>query len=54
MKTYTLEQVTDELIGIKGTPERDMFEYELQMDLVGKAIKQTRKERNLTDRKSVV
>ena len=48
MKTYTLEQVTDELIGIKGSPERDMFEYELQMDLVGKAIKQTRKERNLT------
>ena len=48
MKTDTLEQVTEELIGIKGTPERDMFEYELQMDLIGKAIKQTRKERNLT------
>jgi len=48
MKTYTLAQVTDELIGIKGTPDRDMFEYELQMDLIGKAIKQTRKERNLT------
>ena len=40
MKTYTLEQVTDELIGIKGTPERDIFEYELQMDLIDKAIKQ--------------
>jgi len=48
MKTHTLEQVTDELVGIKGTPERDMFEYELQMDLIGKAIKQTRRERNLT------
>lgn len=48
MKTYTLEQVTDELIGKVGTSERDMFEYELKMDLVGKAIKQTRKERNLT------
>jgi len=48
MNTHTLEQVTDELIGIKGTPERDLFEYELQMDLIGKAIKQTRKERNLT------
>lgn len=48
MKTYTLEQVTDELIGRKGTSERDFFEYELQMDLIGKAIKQTRKERNLT------
>lgn len=48
MKTYTLEQVEDELIGKMGTPERDLFEYELQMNLIGKAIKQTRKERNLT------
>lgn len=48
MKTYTLNQVQDELIGKLGTPERGRFEYELQMDLIGKAIKQTRKERNLT------
>lgn len=48
MKTYTFDQVKDELIGKVGTPERDLFEYELQMDLIGKAIKQTRKERNLT------
>lgn len=48
MKTYTLDQVQDELIGKKGTGERDLFEYELQMDLIGKAIKQTRQERNLT------
>lgn len=48
MKTYTLDQVQDKLIGKKGTVERDLFEYELQMDLIGKAIKQTRQERNLT------
>lgn len=48
MKVYTLEQVQDKLIGKPGTPERDLFEYELQMNLVGEAIKQTRKERNLT------
>lgn len=48
MKTYTLDQVQDELIGKIGTVSRDIFEYELQMDLIGKAIKQTRKERNLT------
>lgn len=48
MKTYTLDQVQDELIGKIGTAERDLFEYELQMDLIGKAIKQTRLERNLT------
>ena len=48
MKTYTLDQVQDELIGTIGTPDRDKFEYELQMDLIGKAIKQTRQERHLT------
>ena len=48
MKAYTLDQVQDKLIGKIGTPRRDMFEYELQMDLIGKAIKQTRQERNLT------
>ena len=48
MKTYTLEQVQDKLIGKIGTPERDIFEYELQMDLIGKAIKQTRQNRNMT------
>jgi len=48
MKTYTFDEVKNELIGKVGTPERDIFEYELQMDLIGKAIKKTRQERNLT------
>jgi len=48
MKTYTLDEVQDELIGKKGTAGRDFFEYELQMDIIGKAIKQTRLERNFT------
>jgi HTH-type transcriptional regulator / antitoxin HipB len=48
MKTYTLNEVQDKIIGKPGTPDRDMFEYELQMDLIGKAIKQTRQERHLT------
>lgn len=48
MKIYTLDQVQDRLIGKKGTNERDIFEYELQMDLIGEAIKKTRKQRNLT------
>ncbi|TDG35239.1 XRE family transcriptional regulator [Pedobacter changchengzhani] len=48
MKTYTLDQVQDKLIGKIGTTDRDLFEYELQMDLIGKAIKQTRQQRNLT------
>ena len=48
MKTHSLDEVQDTLIGKIGTPERDLFEYELQMDLIGRAIKQTRQERNLT------
>lgn len=48
MKKYTLDQITDEIIGKVGTSNRDKFEYDLQMDLIGTVIKQTRKERNLT------
>lgn len=48
MKTYTLDEIQDKLIGKIGTPNRDRFEYELQMDLIGQAIKQTRQERKLT------
>jgi len=48
MKTYSLDQVQDELLGRRGSKERERFEYELQMDLIGKSIKQTRLERNLT------
>jgi hypothetical protein len=48
MKTYAIEEVQDQLIGPIGTPNRDRFEYNLQMDLIGNAIKQSRKERKLT------
>ena len=48
MKTYSLEELTDSYIGKKGTKERDEFENELRLDLLGHAIKQARKERNLT------
>lgn len=39
MKTYSLDEVTDSIIGKKGTPDREKFEYELQMDLIAKAIR---------------
>lgn len=48
MKTYSLEELTDKHIGEKGTKKRDEFENELRLDLLGYAIKQARKERNLT------
>ncbi|MFN9303708.1 MAG: helix-turn-helix domain-containing protein [Candidatus Kapaibacterium sp.] len=48
MKTHTFDEVQDKILGKIGTPDRDRFEYELQLDLIGKAIKQARKERHLT------
>ncbi len=48
LKIYSLEEITDKHIGKRGTPKREAFEYELRLDLLGKAIKQARKERNLT------
>jgi HTH-type transcriptional regulator/antitoxin HipB len=48
MKTYTLEEIKDEIIGKIGTKERDEYEYELKMDVIGRMIKQARKERKLT------
>ncbi|MGD9993269.1 MAG: helix-turn-helix transcriptional regulator [Salinivirgaceae bacterium] len=48
MKTTSLDELTDKYIGKKGTPKRESFENELRLDLLGEAIKQARKERNLT------
>ena len=45
MKTYTLEEMTDEFVGKKGTVERDEFDAELKSELIGHAIKQARKKR---------
>lgn len=44
MKTYTLDAVQDTLLGKIGTPDRDKFEYKLQMNLIMKAIKQSRQQ----------
>ncbi len=48
MKTITLVEMKDKYIGKVGTEERDTYEYELRMDILGKMIKTARKERNLT------
>lgn len=45
---YSLDEVMDEHIGPTGTPKRDAFEEELRLDLLGKAIKEARLQRNLT------
>lgn len=48
MKRYSLNEAEDKLIGIKGTPERDKYEFELKLELIGDMIQAARKERNLT------
>jgi len=48
MKTYSLEELTDQYIGKKGTLKRDEFENELRLDLLGQTIKKVRLDRNLT------
>lgn len=48
MKKYSLEELTDNYIGKKGTQKRDEFENELRLDLLGQAIRHARQEKNLT------
>ena len=52
MKLYSLEEVTDELIGQKGTPERDDFDCKVEEALhayrIEEAIKNARLKQNLT------
>ena len=48
MKTYSLDEVTDKFVGKKGTADRDAFDNELKLELIGQTIKQIRKERKLT------
>lgn len=48
MKSYTLDEMKDMFIGTQGTKDREEYEYELRMDVIGKMIKKARQERNLT------
>lgn len=48
IKTVTFAEMKDKYIGKIGTQERDDYEYELRMDVLGKMIKAARLERNLT------
>ena len=48
LKLYTLDEIKDEFIGKQGTPHRDRYEQELEMDVLGQVIKKVRLERKLT------
>ena len=48
MKSYSLDEMKDKYLGKIGSSERDEYEYELRMDVLGRMIKTARQERNLT------
>lgn len=48
MKIMTLDQLKDQHLGKIGTPDRDAYEFELKVDILGEMIKSVRKERHLT------
>lgn len=48
IKSYSLAEMKDKYIGKPGTVDRDQYDYELRMDVLGKMIKTARQERNLT------
>ncbi len=48
IKFHSFDKLKDKYIGEIGTEERDQYEFELKLDILSEMIKQTRKERNLT------
>jgi plasmid maintenance system antidote protein VapI len=48
LKMFTLDQIKDEFIGVKGTEKREIYEQELQLEVLGDIIKKVRLDRNLT------
>lgn len=48
-KNYkTLGELEDKYFGQPGTPEREQYEFELSMDILGEKLKQLRQEQRLT------
>lgn len=48
LKKYSLDELKEEFIGVKGSKSRDKYEYKLNMDVLGRMIKKARQERHLT------
>ena len=44
------DELKDKYLGKEGTPERDQYEFELKLDVLGEMIKRIRKKRNLTQK----
>ena len=48
LEMFTLDEIKNEFIGAKGTEKRNLYEQELQLEILGDLIKRIRLERNLT------
>lgn len=48
MKSYTIDEAEDLLIGVKGSKEREEYEFELKLEFIGDLIRVARQERKLT------
>ncbi len=48
MRIMSFDELKDKYIGEKGTPERDAYELELKVEVLGEMIKKVRKENHLT------
>ena len=48
MKLVSLDEIHDKYLGKRGTPERDLYELEFQMTMIGDTIRRVRKVRKLT------
>ena len=48
IKITTFEELKDKHIGELGSDDRDKYEFDLKVELLGEAIKENRKKRNLT------
>lgn len=47
---YSFDEVKDELIGKRGTYERDQYEADIEAHLIGQHIREARKSQNLTQK----
>jgi HTH-type transcriptional regulator/antitoxin HipB len=48
MKMMSLDQLKDKHLGEAGTNERDKYEFDLKIEILGEMIKSVRKDRHLT------
>lgn len=48
LEMFTLDQIKDEFIGERGTEKKEIYEQQLQLEVLGDLIKKVRLERKLT------